>query len=126
MAHDLHAAKAKALLAGHGPLAFSSWSVAEVSSGLALRFRRGDLTALERKAAERELDKWLTAPAAKTEVMLEDFLMARGFCRDERLIIRASDALHLAVVQRTGCALATFDDDMAKAAHALGIEVVDL
>ena len=37
--------------------------------------------------------------------------------------LRAGDALHLAVVIRLGCALATFERDLAAASQAEGVTV---
>jgi predicted nucleic acid-binding protein len=46
--------------------------------------------------------------------------------RQLELKLRAPDAIHLAVAQRLKVAIATFDQPMAKAAHMLGIPVVDM
>jgi predicted nucleic acid-binding protein len=49
-----------------------------------------------------------------------------GFLRRLNLTLRTDDALHIAIAQRVGAELLTFDRPMANAARALGTSVVDL
>lgn len=45
---------------------------------------------------------------------------AEAFVRRLDLTLRAPDALHIAMAQRNGAALVTFDEKMAACAKALG------
>jgi uncharacterized protein len=49
---------------------------------------------------------------------------ATALLRRLDLSIRTPDALHIAIVQRIGCRLLTFDTTMTGVARALGIELV--
>ena len=55
---------------------------------------------------------------------LDDLSRAEQLVRRRELKLRAPDALHLAVALRHRLELVTFDDRMAVAAVALGINVV--
>jgi uncharacterized protein len=51
-------------------------------------------------------------------------LDATALMRRLDLPIRTPDAIHIAMVQRIGCRLLTFDRSMAGVARTLGIELV--
>lgn len=48
---------------------------------------------------------------------------AEAFLRRLDLTLRAPNALHIAMAQRTGAALVTFDERMAGCARVLGLQV---
>lgn len=112
-----------AWLTAQPDIRLSQWTVAEVSSALSHRQRTGRLSPAEREAAEIELDRWLASGAPVLDVGPDDLEAARVLLRfDPRL--RTPDALHLAVVERTQAALATYDRQLAQSALAIGVEVV--
>lgn len=61
--------------------------------------------------------------AGRVETTAADVRVAEAFVRRLDLTLRAPDALNIAIAQRTGAALATFDEKMAAAAQALSVEV---
>jgi hypothetical protein len=54
-----------------------------------------------------------------------DVTAAAGFLRRLDLTLRRQDALHIAIAQRVGAALFTFDQQMTSAARALGTNALD-
>lgn len=59
----------------------------------------------------------------RVDVKSDDFADATRLVDSGARGLRASDALHLAVVLRAGFSLATFDRDLATAAQAEGVAV---
>ena len=99
----------------------STWVDTEVSGALARKRRMGLLTS-ERETAARSL--WYVAQASLlrlVSVSSADFRVAAQLCARHELNLRGADALHLAIVQREGLVLATFDRGMAEAARQIGL-----
>ena len=118
--------RVQAWLAEHeaGALCTSDWAVSEFSSALALKLRRGELNA-EKRA--RVLSNWRVTQQENLVVIpvpQPAYDLAARFCDRHELGLRAGDALHLAVASLGGHSLATLDARMAKAAVAVGVEVV--
>jgi uncharacterized protein len=123
---DANSPRAKVLLASiDADLSLSDWCLTEFSSALAIGLRVGRLTAGDRDAAEASLGSWLGANWRAEPVQPNDLRVARSLIRTTGLPLRASDALHLAIAQRLGDVVATFDIEMARAALDLGIPVAD-
>lgn len=108
----------------HDDLAVSNLSVAEFSSVIARRVRTHDLHASEARTAFANFDIWCTRNTSPVEIETTDISAATTLMRRLDLTLRTPDALHIAVAQRTGCTLLTFDTGMAKVARALGVEVL--
>lgn len=101
---------------------FSTWTLAEFSSALAIQSRMRRLADRDRRGLELRLDQWL-ATRLVLPVAEGDVIEARRLIRaDPRL--RAPDALHLAVVARNDCVLATLDEGMGRSARDLGLTTV--
>lgn len=101
----------------------SDWAIAEVSSAMSHHVRRGSLDVDERDLAETKFNIWLDRAAAVTEVDSED-VMACRFLLHRHPRLRTPDALHLAIVRRLKCDLATYDHDLADAARRDGVMVI--
>ena len=110
-------------LATDPDIGLSQWTVSEVSSALSHRQRTERLDPEEREAAEEELDRFLARGAPLIEVGNDDIQAVRSLLRFDRML-RAPDALHLAVTIRLNAALATYDKRLATAAASIGVEVV--
>jgi hypothetical protein len=124
---DANSPRAQALLASiDSDLSCSDWCLAEFTSALAIGMRVGRLTTADRDAAEASLGTWLAVNGRAEPVQPDDIRVGRSLIRATRLPLRASDALHLAIAQRLGDAVATFDIEMARAAIDLGMPTVDL
>ena len=61
--------------------------------------------------------------AQRVETCSADMKVAEGFLRGLNLPLRAPDALNIAIAQRIGASLLTFDVKMAASARALGLDV---
>jgi hypothetical protein len=59
------------------------------------------------------------------EIATEDVVLAEAMLRRLDLNLRAPDAIHIAIARRLGATLMTFDDKMARSAHALGLAVAE-
>jgi predicted nucleic acid-binding protein len=123
---DAHSPDARSWLARNTqPLTFSDWTAAEFTSAAAVTARAAFSPGL-RAAAEQAFNAWIAQRGGALAVTSADVRQARVLINSTREPLRASDALHLAVVRRTGDTLAVFDVGMARAATALGIPVEDL
>ncbi len=103
-------------------LTISDFTAAEFSSVIARRVRTGDLDADEARTAFANFDNWCARYARRVELVFQDVACACDLVRRLDLVLRTPDAIHIAMVRRTGCQLLTFDKAMARAACALGLE----
>jgi uncharacterized protein len=110
----------------HDRLHLSDWTLTEFSSAIAVGVRTARLTIGDRDAAEEALRSWLSTQRAPELVRSDDVRAARALLRATTLPLRAGDALHLAIAQRIGHAIVSFDRRMCEAATDLGIAVEDL
>ncbi|MFT4912107.1 MAG: putative nucleic acid-binding protein [Brevundimonas sp.] len=110
-------------LATDPDICLSPWTVAEFSSALSHHQRSGRLEPVEREAAEDGLDQWLAEGVRLLDVGNDDVRAARDLLRLDPLL-RTPDALHVALTERYGMTLATYDRRMADAAARIGIEVI--
>lgn len=103
-------------------LAISDWSLTEFASAVAMKHRRGEIDTAYRGNIEHA---WGSLRTEFTFVRVTDrhFLHAAELVDAAPRGLRSGDALHLAIVLDQGCALATFDHDLADAARALGVAV---
>lgn len=126
LAADAFTARAYSLLASSSPvLLVSDFAAAEFASALARRVRTAELAADKAQEAFADFDGWTARAARRVETTAADVRAAEAFVRRLDLALRAPDALNIAIAQRQGAALATFDERMAAAARALAVEVVE-
>ncbi len=104
-------------------LIISDFAAAEVASVIARQVRTRDLTEAEARAAFDSLDQLTRTYAQLVETTPGDIAAATGFIRRLDLTLRAPDAINIAIAQRLGIALATFDTGMAACASKLGVAV---
>jgi uncharacterized protein len=102
------------------------FAAAEFASAVARKVRTGELTEMNARAVFSEFDEWVARLGAMAEVRSADLVMAARFLRRLDLNLRAPDALNIAVAQRLGIAIATFDQRMAVAARRLGVPTARL
>jgi uncharacterized protein len=102
----------------------SDFSAAEFSSVIARRVRTRDLRAEEARTAFSNFDSWCARHSRFVTMEGIDISGAIGVIRRLDFSLRTPDALHIAMVQRIGCKLLTFDRTMATVARALGVELV--
>lgn len=107
---------------GHD-LIVSHWVAAEFSSALSVQRRQGRITAADVDIAERSFDSLLDGEFRIEAVLGADLVRARGIVVQDG-ILKAPDALHLAIVERLGSAFATFDQTLHRAALSMRIETL--
>ncbi len=119
---DGHTPRARRWLAENPDrLILSDWTLTEFSSAVAVGMRATRLTAADAARAEAALSIWLGRAPPILSVEPMDVREARRFIRAISRPLRAGDALHLAIAQRMGCSVATFDTGMRAAAEAIGL-----
>lgn len=117
--------RARALLYGSDrALILSDFTQAEFSSSVSRRVRTRDLSVQEARLAFDKVEVW-SAGSHQIETISADIRAAEVLIRRLDLPLRTPDALNIALAQRAGAALATFDRQMADSARRLGLEVVD-
>ncbi|HET8996840.1 MAG TPA: type II toxin-antitoxin system VapC family toxin [Acetobacteraceae bacterium] len=104
-------------------LVISDFSGAEFASAIARLTRMNALTTDQAEAIFADFDIWTRRATTNIETIGADIRAAAAYLRQLRLNLRAPDALNIAVAQRVGATLATFDDRMAENAVRLGVEV---
>ncbi len=106
-----------------GPLAVSDLASAEFASAIARRVRTRETTLAEARTDLSDFDLWVTRSAQRVEIAATDVALATTFLRRLDLPLRTPDAIHIAIAQRLGATLVTFDRRMAASAGALGAPV---
>jgi predicted nucleic acid-binding protein len=123
---DLFSARAhRALTTRPLDIITGDFAAAEFASALAMRCRMKILTIDEARDAFADFDMWI-AKMDSSETSSPDIRAAESILRRLDLDLRAPDAIHIALAQRLGAELATFDTRMAECAQALGAPVAAL
>ncbi len=114
----------KALRGLRDTLVISDLAGAEFSSVMARRVRTRELRAGEARTAFANFDLWCGSQTRIVGIEGVDVAHATNLVRRLDVTLRTPDALHIAIAQRSGSALLTFDRAMANVARTVGIEVV--
>jgi predicted nucleic acid-binding protein len=101
----------------------SDFAAVEVASGLSRLVRTGLLTAAEGAARLADFEVWRAATSSPVEVHAADVRLAYAYVRRFDLMLRAPDALHLAIARRLDATLVTLDRRLERASQQLGIAV---
>ena len=104
-------------------LNISDLSTAEFSAVIARRVRTRDLNGSEARTAFTQFDAWCADYARTIEIAGGDVTTATAWMRRLDFALRTPDALHIAIAQRAGCTLLTFDRAMTKVARTLGLAI---
>jgi len=125
LTNDALSARADALLRQRTSiLAVSDFAAAEFAFAIARRVRTREVTAAEARLAFSHFDAWAARATQRVDTTTADVKAADAFLRRLDLPLRTPDAINIAIAERIGAALATFDEKMASSARALGTEVV--
>lgn len=119
--------KARVFLAG-GPddLIVSDFVATEFASVVGIRLRMGLLAIDEARTVLSNLDTWIARSADRAETTALDVKTAEAMLRRLDLSLRAPDAINIAIAQRIGADLATFDKQQAEAAKKLGVALTKI
>ena len=124
LAPDLLNGRARQYLADHRPtLMISDFAAAEFASVIAKRVRTGDMSRADAVLAFSAFDAWSARLGSRLELARTDLVRAEALIRRLDLSLRTPDALNIAMAERHGATLATFDKGMAAAAMAVGLAV---
>ncbi len=123
-APDIFTAPAEDILsAGTRDVFVSDFACAEFASGISRLVRMGTYGAGDAQAIFSSFDVWTARSTERIETLAADMKAAEAFVRRLDLALRAPDALHIAMAQRAGATLVTFDQKMVESARALGLQV---
>ncbi len=119
---ETYSAQAEAALRdpAHYPLALSAWTETELHSALGIKCRTGQLSETDMQSV---LLKYLELKPrfVRIEVTSGDYPAATELLKTWQTGLRAGDALHLAIAQRTGCLILSLDDRLVKAGVQAGM-----
>jgi uncharacterized protein len=122
---DPFTARARTALLSELPaLIVSDLAAAEFASAIARLVRLRDATPRDARETFATFDAWAVRDTQRAETSSADVVAAAAFIRRLDLALRAPDAIHIAIAQRVGADLFTFDKQMAKGARSLGVHVV--
>ncbi len=100
----------------------ADWAVLEVSNVVSRRVRIRALTEEAALTVLANFDLWRGRWAADAETTPADVDAAIQLVRRFDLLLRGPDAIHIAITQRLGARLFTFDERMATSAAVVGLE----
>lgn len=115
--------RVRAVLAQNGdPLIVSDFAAAEFTAVVGRKMRSGAITREHALDAIALLDQWRSRVTC-VQLDVTDVARADQFLRRLDLPLQPPDAMHIAIAQRLGSVLVTFDRRMASAARTLGLAV---
>jgi predicted nucleic acid-binding protein len=103
----------------------SDFAAAEFASAVARMVRTREVTLDEARFILADFDVWRFRVADQPHIAPDDVATAASFIRRLDLTLRTADAINIAIAQRVGAVLATFDTKMAGSARAVGTAVAD-
>jgi uncharacterized protein len=126
LAEPASAAVDRYIGAATSALLVSEFAAAEVGAAISrlVRMRLLDEARARRRLAD--FDAWRAADTTLVDVEASDVRLAGVIVRRFELMLRAPDALHLAICQRLKASLMTLDLRLAAAAGNLGVEAIAL
>ena len=81
------------------------------------------LLSIDNAFSAEELDAWAARATRREPTRTADVTAAEAFLRRLDLNLRTADALNIAIAQRVGATLVTFDEKMAASARRLGTPI---
>ena len=122
---DSWSQRASTLLRQHiGEVCVSDFVSLEVTSAISRLVRMKLMEKAKAHIAFSRFDLWVARTPTYAETIPTDITAAKAALRRLDLPLRSGDALNIAIADRIGASLATFDEKMAEAARVLGLTVV--
>ena len=116
--------RARAYMASNpDTLTISDFAAAEFASVVARLTRMRRLTKDDANKVFSGFDAWKARAVAMATTTPADIAAATSALRRLDLNLRTPDAINIAIADRLNTTLATFDEGMATAARALGVQV---
>jgi len=106
------------------PILVSEFAAAETASSISRLVRTRALTADDAMIRLGDFDIWRARVTDAIEMSDADARLASVFVRRFDLMLKAPDALHVAMASRLRAVLVTLDQRLAKAARELGLTVI--
>ena len=104
-------------------LLVSEFAAAEVAAVLSRLVRMRLLAAVDADVRLADFESWRAAASSPVDIQPPDARLAYAYVRKFDLMLRAPDALHLAIAARLDAPIVTLDRRMERAARALGIAI---
>jgi len=119
--HEAGTAAARVEIQSESSRWVSHWTLAEFASATAFKLRTRQIDAATAATAERLFAEFVASGLTVVDVLREDFMSAALLCRATPVPgLRTPDALHLAVAQRLGLAVLSFDQALILACRVHG------
>jgi predicted nucleic acid-binding protein len=106
-------------------LLISDFALAESSAALARSGRIQGWSHPEMDQVFNELDAWSLFMTEPVQIAPEDVASATVLVRNQDLVLRAPDAIHLAAARRLDVTILTLDRGMSRAASLLGVPCIN-
>ena len=107
-------------------LLVSDFAAAELASALSRLVRMRLLEAVDAAARLDDFEVWRAATTSPIDLHTSDARLAYMFVRRFELMLRAPDAVHLAIARRLDATLVTLDRRLFNAARELGLSVAEV
>jgi predicted nucleic acid-binding protein len=104
-------------------LIVNDFASAEFASVVARRVRMKEISQSIAQATFAALDAWKLRSTERAETTTAVVAVAALALRRLDLPLRTADALNIAIAQRIGATLMTFDEKLAASARAFGVDV---
>jgi predicted nucleic acid-binding protein len=122
LSNDPHTPRADAFMRSRTPVVIvSDFAAAEFVSAIARRVRIGEIAADEARIGFTAFDAWTARVTRRELIKSADVSAAAAYLRRLDVNLRTADALNIAIAQRVGAILVTFDEKMAASARMLGV-----
>ena len=105
-------------------IVISDFAAAEFASAISRCVRTRELAKNHARSVFGSFDEWSARETQRVEVTSADIAVTATYLRRLDLVLRAPDAIHIAIAQRIGARLMTLDKGMIKAARSLGAGLV--